>query len=624
MEPAELHVEPGGTASTTVTVRNRGSRIEQFRLGVNGPLSSLVAVHPPQLSVYTDADESAVVTFTVPRASWPPAGRAPFQVVVHSTVHADVTDRTVGAVTVGRFDQLQASLEPEMTRGRRPGLHRVSLRNAGNAPLTVDVGLTDREGELTYDPPGFAVPIAAGATEVGDVRVGAAIRWFGRVTSLPFTATATAAGLPQPVLLNGVRRQLPRFPWWIPTAALAALALLIALIAILPGATVPNVGALTRAAAVTELEEAGYEVGEIEKPDEVLPAGAVIGTQPEGGAEHPKGERVQLFISAGTCSGPCPVTVPNVDGLTTEEAQADLTAAQFVVDRLDPVQNDRPAGQVISTNPAGGTMANLGTGVVITVSTGPAVVPTTGAVPPTNGGGGAGGGGVGVPLTMPDVLRRTADAADKELTDLGLTVERSRTRSNRAPLDTVLLSDPPAGSPVQKGATVRLTLAEPTGRVDLLPAAFEAEWSSTNGPPPAIPLTFPGDPGDVNGFALILPAAALEDGTTAEVLETHPLPQPDGTITGAFTLAGPTIAGDHLRADVGFLADGTDDAVFVVAVDGQELARVEDSATDGELKPIDAALPVGTTVVEIRVLAGPVGDKDETVWKDLRIEGQIG
>jgi beta-lactam-binding protein with PASTA domain len=628
-DPTELRVEPGGTATTTVTVRNRGTRVEQFRLAVNGPLASLVQVRPPVLSVFPDDEQTAEVVFAVPRAPWPPAGRAPFQVVARSDVHADVVDRVAGVLEVGPFTQLNANLDPEMTRGRRPGLHRVTLTNAGNAPLMVETELSDREGELTYDPPGFAVPVAPGATEVGEVRVGAKVRWFGRTQTFPFTATATTAGLP-PIPLSGVRRQLPRFPWWIPVAAAVVITLLAIFVPPLFRSRVPDVGTLDRVAAVATLKDSGYEVTEIEKPDNGVAPGAVIGTDPVRDTVWEKGKRVALLLSTGPCSGPCPIKVPNVDGLTVEEATRDLTAAEFVVDRQDPVQNDRPAGQVISSNPAGGTMADRGTGVVLTVSTGPAVVPTSAAAATSaeQGPGGPGPGGppgTGEELKVPDLGGRPIAQAEKELKGLDLVAKRTRVPSNEAELDVVLSSDPPAGSPVKPGATVTLMLAEPTGPVSLLTEAPKATWESTFGLE-AFSLTFPGSDGAGEGFALVDPAATLEDGTTAKVLVTHPYWGPDGTITGTFTLARPVIAGDHLRAQVGFLTGSDDDVEFVVVANDQELARVPDSGADGLLQDLDADLTPaeGATTVEIVVLAGLRGDADTAVWKDARIEGEIG
>jgi eukaryotic-like serine/threonine-protein kinase len=91
---------------------------------------------------------------------------------------------------------------------------------------------------------------------------------------------------------------------------------------------------------------------------------------------------VTLIVSQGA------VAVPNVQGLSQDEAEAQLTGAGFnVVVQSEP--NSAPAGRVIAQDPAPNTEAQAGSNVTITVSSGPPPPPTTPATPspspsPTN------------------------------------------------------------------------------------------------------------------------------------------------------------------------------------------------------------------------------------------------
>ncbi|OLT14849.1 hypothetical protein BJF78_17630 [Pseudonocardia sp. CNS-139] len=76
LETAELTAEPGGVVTTTATVRNTGTRVEEFRLVVRGPAAEFGAVDPPALSVYPDDERTAVVRFSPERSARHPAGRA--------------------------------------------------------------------------------------------------------------------------------------------------------------------------------------------------------------------------------------------------------------------------------------------------------------------------------------------------------------------------------------------------------------------------------------------------------------------------------------------------------------------------------------------------------------------
>ena len=91
VDPLELRVEPGGPpASTTVTVVNKGSLVDDFHVTVNGPVARFAQVHPPVLHVFPGEHQTAQVRFAVPRAPHPAAGRYAFQVVARAHVHADV------------------------------------------------------------------------------------------------------------------------------------------------------------------------------------------------------------------------------------------------------------------------------------------------------------------------------------------------------------------------------------------------------------------------------------------------------------------------------------------------------------------------------------------------------
>jgi beta-lactam-binding protein with PASTA domain len=632
MEQGELSVEPGGVATTTVKVRNRGTRVEQFRLAVDGAPSRVAQVQPPVLSVFPDDEASAVVTFTVPRGPWPPAGRAPFQVVVRSDVHRDVVDNAPGVLTVGRFDQLRADLEPETTRGRRPGKHRVAVTNAGNAHIQANVDLADRDGELTFEPKNFTVPIAPGATEVTDVLVAGPVKWFGRALSMPFTATVNTPTSPTPVLLNGTRRQLPRFPWWIPMVALALIALLIALLALIGRATVPQVVNDPIPVATQKLIDAGYIVSPIYEANPQVPKDVVIKQIPEGGAALKKGQAVVVHISLGPCAEPCPFPMPNLVGLSQAEATANLQGNKLVLDRVNPpVQDTRPAGTIIQQEPAANGQVKPGDKVVLTPSTGPAPTPgaagspTPGpgqpggpggpAVPGAPGGPPAGGGAPpGGQVLMPNVVPKpVAQArADVEKLNLGLKIVEKQVPSTE-PAGQVIAQDPAANSPVAQGATVTLSVAGPQTPVSggvLDP--FFAAWGSNTAP-----LTFPGKVGDVDGFALLHENATAEDQSVGPALETTPPGTPGAFVIGQFVLAEPTGPTARLRANVGFLQTGFGQVNFIVRANGQPFT-VPAVIPSGFLQPVDVALPPGTTEVQIEV--ENIIPSGGAIWKNLRID----
>ncbi|HOQ32295.1 MAG TPA: PASTA domain-containing protein, partial [Candidatus Hydrogenedens sp.] len=101
---------------------------------------------------------------------------------------------------------------------------------------------------------------------------------------------------------------------------------------------------------------------------DTVPAGSVISQSPAGGEQVPPGSAVNLVIS----TGPCPVTVPDVVGMSQAEAESAITGAGLTVGTISQQCSDTvPAGSVISQSPAGGEQVPPGSAVNLVISTGP-------------------------------------------------------------------------------------------------------------------------------------------------------------------------------------------------------------------------------------------------------------
>ncbi|MGH3826490.1 MAG: PASTA domain-containing protein [Pseudonocardiaceae bacterium] len=607
MEPVELLVDPGGQVSSTVTVRNLGTQVEEFELLMQGPGGVFGSLTPDAVSVYPDLEQRVVVRFTPPRSPESLAGVSTFEVLARSVVHSDVRDLARGRLTITPFEDLQAELRPEVSRGRKPAHHQLKVTNAGNTPVSAKVGFADQDGVLSFEPEQSSATLRPGATQDVPVLVNGPHRWFGRTERLPFSALVTPTGPQRPITLPGTRQQTAVFPWWAPPAALAIIALLIGLAALLkPGTpTVPVIGPIPEAAALQQLTNAGYIPDEIKLGDDNIAAGLATKTDPAGGTPLPHGQHVKLYISTGKCpNGPCPVEVPPVEGLPVSEAQSKLEDLKFTV-RIDRMPNDeRPVDRVISSTPAATTLRPSGSEVVLTVSSGPKPGPTTPAAP--------------MQVTLLDLTGQSVDDATKTLTGLGLKAKTVLVHSNAVADGQVLSTAPAAATKVDPGSEVTLTIARNTASADLIATADQAAWTSEAGK-----LTFPGKAGSTAPFALVR-SATLPDGSTAQVLETHPAA--NGFVTGVYQLATPAVAGDHVRARVGLL-EGTGSAsgqvTFQVKANGKVIKQVTGSV--GQLTDLDADLSAakGATSIEITVLAGASPVTGSPVWQDLRLEPQI-
>lgn len=129
--------------------------------------------------------------------------------------------------------------------------------------------------------------------------------------------------------------------------------------------------------------------------------------------------------------------VPDVTGMTVEEAQSALEAAGFELGTQDTVYDDEvESGKIISQDPAANTRRESGTKINITVSQGPEQV------------------------TVPDLTNMTADQLQEELDKLGLQARAGTAKySADIPVNRVIEQSPAAGERVAKGTTVTYVLS---------------------------------------------------------------------------------------------------------------------------------------------------------------------
>jgi len=133
---------------------------------------------------------------------------------------------------------------------------------------------------------------------------------------------------------------------------------------------VPRVVGLDLADARPIITDAGLRLGPVTEQASDQPEGTVLEVDPPEGTEVESGSEVSLVVSSGA------VTVPDVVGLPSGEAQAVLGQAGFTVVVTEEESTAQPEGRVVFQAPAAGTEAQAGSRVAITVAVAPAPTPT--------------------------------------------------------------------------------------------------------------------------------------------------------------------------------------------------------------------------------------------------------
>ena len=130
---------------------------------------------------------------------------------------------------------------------------------------------------------------------------------------------------------------------------------------------VPEVENRPRSEVVSELEELGLLVTVNEEPNPDIARGNAIRINPASGSELQKNSSVTLTVSSGKET----TDVPDVTGMTLEQASAALNEAGLLLnENVSETNDDAPAGEIISQDPAGGSQLSKGSKIRVAVSKG--------------------------------------------------------------------------------------------------------------------------------------------------------------------------------------------------------------------------------------------------------------
>ena len=189
---------------------------------------------------------------------------------------------------------------------------------------------------------------------------------------------------------------------------------------------VPSVVGRSSAEAESAISAAGLISETITEPNSSVAADEVFDQSPSAGSKVASEAKVIIKVSSGVAVP----TVPNVVGDTIDTARSKLAAAGFPVAIKEKEDDSQPAGTVISQDPQAEATTPEGTTVTIIVAT------STGTVEIAN------------------VAGKTPDEARLALTKAGFRIAVQTEASPTVAEGTVTRTDPPAGTKVDRGASV--------------------------------------------------------------------------------------------------------------------------------------------------------------------------
>lgn len=203
------------------------------------------------------------------------------------------------------------------------------------------------------------------------------------------------------------------------------------------GKTVPDVVGRTQADASYLLDQKGFKVSITEtKSDDT--EGVVLGQNPAGGSRKDKDTVIEIQVSTARL-------VPEVVGLSRDEAKTLINDEGLLNIVVETEGSDEAKGTVLSVSPEAGTKVTESTAITLTVAE---------------------------PYSVPDVTGKSWEEACETLEAAGYAVESTYVYDEEAEEGSVVSTEPEAGTELELGSTVTLSLALSRGD-ELETASFE-------------------------------------------------------------------------------------------------------------------------------------------------------
>jgi serine/threonine-protein kinase len=149
------------------------------------------------------------------------------------------------------------------------------------------------------------------------------------------------------------------------------------------------------------------------------------------------------------------VQVPNLDGLTIEQATTALDDFQLRLGAQTPEVSDRPSGTIIAQQPAAGESLEQNQAVNVTIS-----------------------GGL-EQATVPQLVGLTSlDSVRLALSDANLQLGTIKEKASSQPTGYVLAQDPPEGTQIEAGSMISISVSSGQVRVPAVIGVSEAQARS--------------------------------------------------------------------------------------------------------------------------------------------------
>lgn len=167
--PPHVILEAGGRGDLMVSITNKASTVEHYKLAIDGIPEEWVTLAPDELHLMPDQSGTITVGIFVPRRYSSQAGK--YDVVLRAL--KGKTNEEIGfaktTVTIQPFYDFRTDIEPLLVR--QSGLISIMIHNRGNSTQTYTIIGRDPSSALTIQPREKEIAVANGGRETCEFRV---------------------------------------------------------------------------------------------------------------------------------------------------------------------------------------------------------------------------------------------------------------------------------------------------------------------------------------------------------------------------------------------------------------------------------------------------------------------
>lgn len=166
-----LSLDPGGTGTTTISIHNRSSIVDQFSLSIEGIDSDWFDLSASSVKLFPGDEDTVTLALHPPREATSRAGKYPFTIVAVSVDDPSERATQLGTLEIGAFRAFEGELEPSICEVQKKANFQLTLHNRSNCGQDIRLTAQDEAAGCEFEFDKRKIRVEAGDTVVTRFKV---------------------------------------------------------------------------------------------------------------------------------------------------------------------------------------------------------------------------------------------------------------------------------------------------------------------------------------------------------------------------------------------------------------------------------------------------------------------